>query len=68
MTDLIYARKNPELIETLLKRRSASAKAMSEPGPSPTEIETILAAAMRVPDHGRLHPWWFIVAHNSARY
>lgn len=67
MTELFHARKTPEFIETLLKRRSASAKAMGEPGPSPDEIKTILAAAMRVPDHGKLHPWWFIVFEGEQR-
>lgn len=67
MVDLIYARKNPEMVETLLKRRSASAKAMGEPGPSSDDIQTILQAAMRVPDHGKLNPWWFILFEGEKR-
>jgi len=65
--DLIYARKNPDLIDTLLKRRSASAKTMSGPGPSAEERDIILKAGARVPDHGKLFPWWFIVFEGDAR-
>lgn len=65
--DLIYARKNPELVETLLKRRSVSIKLMSGPGPSPEDVETILKAGARVPDHGKLFPWWFITFEDQAR-
>lgn len=67
MSELFHARKSPEFVETLLKRRSASAKTMGEPGPSPDQINTILAAGMRVPDHGKLHPWWFIVFEGDDR-
>lgn len=66
-TDLIYARENAALIDTLLKRRSASAKAFSGPGPSPEQVETLLKIAARVPDHGKLNPWWFITFEGNAR-
>jgi nitroreductase len=51
----------------LLSRRSGSAKAMTGPGPSPDELDTILKAAARVPDHGKLFPWRFIVFEGEAR-
>lgn len=54
-------------IDLLLSRRSGSAKAMTGPGPSPAELETILKAAARVPDHGKLFPWRFIVFEGEAR-
>jgi nitroreductase len=57
----------PDAIDLLLTRRSGSAKAMTGPGPSPAQLETILAAAMRVPDHGKLFPWRFIVFANDGR-
>ncbi|MGX1199509.1 nitroreductase family protein [Parvibaculum sp. MBR-TMA-1.3b-4.2] len=59
--------RSPETIELLLKRRSAKALTMSEPGPSETEIETILRAGARVPDHGKLAPWRFILFEGEAR-
>lgn len=67
MPDLIYARKNPQLIETLLRRRSVSAKLLADPGPTPDQIKTILAAGMRTPDHGKLFPWWFITFQGDDR-
>lgn len=51
----------------LLTRRSGSAKAMTEPGPSPEQIRTILAAGARAPDHGKLAPWRFILFEGDAR-
>lgn len=57
----------PDAIDLLLTRRSGSAKAMTGPGPSAEQIETILAAAMRVPDHGKLFPWRFIVFAGDGR-
>lgn len=57
----------PQAIDLLLSRRSGSAKAMTGPGPSPDELETILKAAARVPDHGKLFPWRFIVFEGEAR-
>lgn len=45
------------LLET---RRSARPRDLVAPGPSPDELELILAAAMRTPDHGKLHPWRFV--------
>jgi nitroreductase len=55
-------------IRTLLgTRRSASAKAMAGPGPTPGQLEEILALAVRVPDHGKLTPWRFIVFEGEAR-
>jgi nitroreductase len=51
----------------LLSRRSGSAKAMTAPGPDPAQLDTILTAASRVPDHGKLAPWRFIVFEGEAR-
>ncbi|MEI9888257.1 MAG: nitroreductase [Rhizomicrobium sp.] len=54
-------------LELLLSRRSGSAKAMTEPGPSPQQLQTMLTAAARVPDHGKLFPWRFILFEGDAR-
>src|SRR3954470_14890798 len=40
---------------------------MSAPGPSPAELDTILPIGARVPDHGKLAPWRFIVFEGEAR-
>jgi nitroreductase len=57
----------PDAIDLLLTRRSGSAKAMTGPGPSAEELDKILTAAARVPDHGKLFPWRFIVFEGEAR-
>lgn len=58
---------NQDTIELLLKRRSAKAAMLSEPGPTPAQLQTILTAAARVPDHKKLEPWRFIVFEGDAR-
>ncbi len=57
----------PGTLDLLLTRRSASAKAMTGPGPDAGQLATILTAATRVPDHGKLTPWRFIVLEGEAR-
>ena len=57
----------PGTIDLLLSRRSGSAKAMTGPGPNAEELRTILTAAARVPDHGKLFPWRFIIFEGEAR-
>jgi len=48
----------PDAIELLKIRRSVKPREMSEPGPSPAELETILTiGAAGLPDHGKLTPW-----------
>jgi len=45
----------------LATRRSGKARDLIAPGPNAGELHRILAAAMRVPDHGKLAPWRFVV-------
>lgn len=48
-------------IDLLLTRRSGKARDMVAPGPTADELGRILSAAARVPDHGKLAPWAFVV-------
>lgn len=48
-------------IALLASRRSGKARDMAAPGPDAVQLDAILAAAMRVPDHGKLSPWRFVV-------
>ena len=57
----------PETLELLLSRRSGSAKAMRGPGPSTEELQRILSVGVRVPDHGKLAPWRFILFEGDGR-
>jgi nitroreductase len=56
----------PDLIDLLKTRRSVKPIEMTGPGPSPAELETILTLGARVPDHGKLVPWRFIVFEGDA--
>ncbi len=68
MTDISSLnRPAPQTLDLLLSRRSGSAKAMTGPGPDPEELRTILTAGARVPDHGKLFPWRFILFEGEAR-
>ena len=58
---------SPQTLDLLLSRRSGSAKAMRGPGPSDEQIKTFITAASRVPDHGKLAPWRFLVIRGEAR-
>ena len=55
------------LLAFLKTRKSASAKAMGGEGPSPIQLAEILSIATRVPDHGKLTPWRFVVFQDEAR-
>lgn len=55
------------MLNALLTRRSVKAALMGEPGPTPAELELILTAAARVPDHKKVVPWRFIVFEGGAR-
>jgi len=57
----------PTLKSYLETRRSVPALQMREPGPDRDEVEEILRLATRVPDHGKLAPWRFIVFSGQAR-
>lgn len=51
----------PEVLEFLLTRRSRPAKTLGDSAPDRDTIETLLTAASRTPDHGKLVPWRFVV-------
>jgi nitroreductase len=66
MSDLFNGR-SIEALDLLLRRRSGSAKAMTEPGPNAEDLQLILKAGVRVPDHGKLAPWRFLVFDGEGR-
>lgn len=67
MTNLIFAHKNADVLKYLLNRRSVKLDLLSAPAPDAGQIETILRAATRVPDHGRMFPWYFLIFEGHAR-
>ena len=54
-------------IALLRRRRSVPPLTMAGPAPTPEQLDTILALAARVPDHGKLAPWRFIVFEGEGR-
>ncbi|WP_077961458.1 nitroreductase family protein [Ensifer adhaerens] len=56
-----------KLVDYLTSRRSIPAFQMGAPGPGKAEVEEMLKLASRVPDHGKLAPWRFIVYRGEER-
>ncbi len=56
-----------DALKLLATRRSASVKAMTDPGPTPEQFAALLTIAVRVPDHGKLTPWRFILFEGAER-
>jgi len=56
-----------DLIDLLKTRKSISAQFLAAPAPSESELTEILTVATRVPDHGKLTPWRFIVFKGDNR-
>lgn len=53
---------------SLLKlRRSVPPQLLTTPGPDGAQLDELLTIASRVPDHGKLVPWRFIVFSGAAR-
>jgi nitroreductase len=57
----------PDAIDLLKSRRSVKPIELGGPGPTAAELATLLTVASRVPDHGKLTPWRFIVFEGDAR-
>lgn len=51
----------------LSARRSYPARTLARPAPDRAQVEAILSAALRVPDHGKLEPWRILVLGDAAR-
>ena len=57
---------NPAALDFLLTRRSRPAKTLTTPVPDRATLKTLLTAAARTPDHGKLEPWRFVVLGKPA--
>lgn len=56
-----------EALDLLKTRRSTAASFLDEPAPDDDQLGEILTIASRVPDHGKLAPWRFIVFRGDSR-
>lgn len=57
---------NLAALDFLLHRRSFPARSLTPPVPDRAQIDSILTVATRVPDHGKLEPWRFVVLERAA--
>jgi nitroreductase len=55
------------LLSLLRTRRSAKPRDMGGPRPTRQQLDEMLEIAARTPDHGKLHPWRFVVIGDSQR-
>ena len=51
----------------LQTRRSAKPRELIGPGPDAEQMDRILTMAARVPDHGSLQPWRFVIVADAQR-
>ena len=57
----------PDALSLLTSRRTIPAIALGDPAPDADQIHTLLTIAARVPDHGKLTPWRFVLFEGEAR-
>jgi nitroreductase len=58
---------HPEVLAFLAQRRSASAVTLAAPGPDEAQLRDLIRLAARAPDHGKLHPWRFVVFRGEGK-
>ena len=58
---------SPEVLAFLARRRSASALTLAGPGPDAAQVNDLIRLAARVPDHGKLAPWRFVILEGDAK-
>jgi nitroreductase len=58
---------NESLKDYLASRRTVPSAQLGEPGPDDSALRSMLTIAARVPDHGKLAPWRFIIYDKAAR-
>lgn len=56
-----------ETLTLLARRRSSKLMQLAEPAPTSQELDALINLAARVPDHGKLGPWRFVVIEGEAR-
>lgn len=56
-----FSPRSQETLAFLQKRRSHPSVTMTGPGPDKDQVDEILTIAARVPDHGKLAPWRFVL-------
>jgi nitroreductase len=65
--DVLPIEASSAVVDFLAKRRSASAMTLIAPGPDAAQLTELLRLAARVPDHGKLSPWRFVILRGAAK-
>jgi nitroreductase len=65
--DVLPIEPSSAVVDFLAKRRSASAMTLTAPGPDAIQLAELLRLAARVPDHGKLSPWRFVILRGPAK-
>ena len=58
---------SPATLGLLARRRSSSAQTLQEPSPDADELRDLLRLAARVPDHGKMQPWRFVILRDACK-
>ena len=66
-SNLAQSHANNPVISFLTSRRSVTAKNMAPGQVSDADLDAILTAGLRVPDHGALKPWKLVVLQGDIR-
>lgn len=67
MADMSTQPTSLSALALLQQRRSAPSRQLAAPGPDPQQLRTLLEAAVRVPDHGKLEPFRIILLQGEAK-
>jgi nitroreductase len=65
--DVLPIEPSQAVVDFLAKRRSASAMSLTAPGPDDAQLADLLRLSARVPDHGKLAPWRFVILRGPAK-
>jgi nitroreductase len=65
--DVLPIEASQAVVDFLAKRRSASAMSLTAPGPDDGQLADLLRLSARVPDHGKLAPWRFVILRGPAK-
>lgn len=60
-------RASPDTLALLAERRSSSAQFLGAPAPEGEELDGLLRLAARVPDHGKMQPWRFVLLRGEGK-
>lgn len=62
-----YGKASPDTLALLAQRRSSSPQHLTAPAPTAPQLQDLLRLAARVPDHGKLFPWRFVILQGAAK-